>query len=234
MNDRIRQKMDEAAAQALGTPDLWPALERRVARGSRRARWLPATRLGWAALTAIAVVLLGSVAYAAAPLVADIYRINPNWNPAARDESHLVHLTQTIDGCTVTLERVYVDSERILIGISAAAPGEMSLAPTRAVLRTEDGRALPFVDGAGHAEPGAGAYVLAFDATSLAERSGLLALDLSLSIHAVPVGEAPPPMAPPAEALAESAVAVALEPLDATLFGPYRFAVRVPTGSASQ
>lgn len=228
MTHEIKQRLDDVAGYALGTTDLWPGIQRRATHRTRLARWMPATRLGWAALAAVAVVLLGSVAYAAAPLLTDVYRINPTWSPEASELSHPLSVSQTRDGCTVTLEQIYVDQERILIGLNVIGPGEMSLAPTGAILRTEDGLALPFVDGAGHAEPGAAAHVLAFDATPLGELSDPLTLEFSFGIHAIPVGEAAPPMAPPEHA-SDQSLAVVLSPIETTLFGPYRFRISVPT-----
>jgi hypothetical protein len=233
MTQEIKQRLDSVADQALGAVDLWPGVERRTLRGLRRARWMPASRLGWAAVAAVAVVLLGSAAYAAAPLLTDVYRINPTWNPAAGDSSYPVQVTQTIDGCTVTLEQVFIDQERILIGVSGTGPSEMSLGPTNVTLHTGDGQTLPWVDGAGHGDLGAAAWVLAFDATSLEELPDLLTLDLSLSISAIPVDEAHPSPATPEHA-SDQSLEVVLSPIEASVFGPFRFTVSVPTAEATR
>jgi hypothetical protein len=230
----IQGKLDQFAGQVTGSRDLWPEIERRLRKGTPLASRRAISSLRWVAVTASLLVLASTAAYAAGPILQSVYRINPNWNPAAADSSHQVNLSQTVDGCTVTVDQVFVDSERILIGGNTDGPEEMSLSPTKLKLVTDDGVDLPFVDGAGDArEDGTSAWVWAFDATAMEPLPSQPSLRLSFQLNGIPREKAPPPTAEPAEKSGDgSALVVELSPLESSVYGPFVFTFTVPVSDS--
>jgi len=232
----LQRKLDLCATQAMGTRDLWPDIAQRAQNQPRSAPRLANSPLGWVALAVALLVLTGTAAYAAAPILRGVYRINPTWNPSAADASHPVNLSQTQGDCTVTVEQVFADSERILIGGSVHGPETMSLSPTRLSLVTGDGIDLPFVDGAGDArEDGTSAWVWAFDATSLDALPSELDLRLSFQMGGLPRNTAPEPMAEPADRRGDGGVVgVELSPIETTIYGRFSFAFSVPVADPTE
>jgi len=232
----LKRKLDLCATQAVGTRDLWPDIARRVQNRVRSAPRQAISPLGWVALVVALLVLTGTAVYAAAPILRGVYRINPTWNQSAADASHPVDMSQTQGDCTVTIEQVFIDSERILIGGSVHGPETMSLSPTKLSLVTGDGIDLPFIDGAGDArEEGTSAWVWAFDATSLDALPSELDLRLSFQMSGIPRNTAAEPMAEPADRRGDgSVVAVELSPIETTIYGPFSFAFSVPVADQTE
>ena len=232
----LQRKLDLCATQAVGTRDLWPEIAQRAQNRVRSAPRQAISPLGWVALAVALLVLTGTAAYAAAPILRGVYRINPTWNQSAADASHPVDMSQTQGDCTVTVEQVFADSERILIGGSVHGPETMSLSPTKLSLVTGDGIDLPFVDGAGDArEDGTSAWVWAFDATGLDALPPELDLRLSFELSGIPRNTAPEPMAEPADRRGDgSVVSVELSPIEPTVYGPFRFAFSAPVADPSK
>ncbi len=225
--NKIAQNLSEMAHEAVGPVDLWPGIERRAPRRSRRARWMPASRLGWAAVVALLAVLLTTAAYAASPLFVDVYLINPSWNPDAASLGHSVDSSQTIDGVTVTVEQIYLDQERILIETSVTGPQGMSLAHSGAELYDGQGLLFPWIDGAGHVELGKVTWVLAFDATPLADPLAEREFELLLNVNGIEVVEEAR-VSPNSTEGESGAGAVELEPLSTSNYGPFRLELRIP------
>ncbi|NLE99494.1 MAG: DUF4179 domain-containing protein [Anaerolineales bacterium] len=232
-----------------GSVDLWPGIRARLQPTRRRSyrgtglrlRW-PAGRLGWAFAALAAFLLLSGMVYAVGPAVSRVFRMVPSWQYV--EEQGLVqdvHLSQTINGVTVTLEKVYADANQILIGygISGLPDGVIQAEVT---LTDEKGTAFRELAGAGvtgtsdlldvSLPAGEGRYVVAFDGSGV--EGAPPELELHLAMHLVrPIFVTPDatPVTVDGQEV-ESPVAVeALTPLtvgERTTMGPFVFDFRAP------
>ena len=239
--------LQEIADQKVPTSlDLWPAIRARVQprqRSSRRVQWMPATRLSWAALILGALLLFGGITYALNPALSQVFRaFFPGWRHI--EETHLaqeVNLSQTLDGVTVTLERVYADANQIVIGYTVKGLADQNLEVSRMSLTDEQGRAFSEMTGAGAAgtsellgvqlPPGEAAYVTAFDASVVEGKPERLRLHLTMHlVKLVPVDQTPVtptvPLPEPSEAGVIVALAQALR--EEMVSGPFTFDFSVP------
>lgn len=148
-----------------------------VARKSN-SRWfglVPKTRLAWAFLPLI-VLLLGGAVYGASSLIGELFqKVAPQIEEAGLAQE--MDLSQTIDGVTVSLERAYADSNVVLLGFTLSGPDE-KYQPELGKLSTADGQELPSMIGRGIV-PGSkailgnwqsselAAWIVTFDASSL-------------------------------------------------------------------
>jgi len=228
------------------TLDLWPAIRAQVQprrESSRRARWIPATHLGWAGLLLGALLLFGGIAYALNPALGQVLRVFfLGWQHI--EETHLaqeINLSQTLDGVTVTLERVYADANEIVIGYTVKKPAGQNLHVSRMSLTDEQGRAFSEMTGAGVAgtsellgvqlPPGEGAYVTAFDASVVEGKPERLHLHLTMHlVELVPVDQSPVTPTVPLPEPSETGVIVAqAQPMrEEVVGGPFTFDFSVP------
>lgn len=226
--ERLRRMLDECGAQ-VGRPRIWPEIRRRLAAQAPVAtRRRTAFRLRWSVGLIVAALVIGTGVYAGGSLLKGAYEINPAWQKAA-EQSHPVHLTQTQDDCTVTIEQAYADTERVVLGLSVQGPIGVSLSPGDTRLNLADGTFLPFIDGGGNADPQRGAFtwVLSFDASAVGSMPAELPLSLAFRLNGFPVGEAAPPIAPP-ENLAGDPTVMRLEPIKPRHYGYFAFKLTVP------
>jgi len=230
--------------------DLWPAIRAQVRLQRRpfRLEWLrPTTRLGWAFLALALFLALGTVAYAVAPVVEQLFRQEAGLRHIEQaDLVQELNLSQTVAGVTVTLERAYADVNRVVIGFTVSGPEGQRYDPHRVTLTDANGIVFPLETGMGvtgrsdifesDLPPGEGAYVLGFDTTAVEGVPAELELRLVVEVEKV----TPPPDAaspfltsarPPAEPPA-SAVVVELQPLptpdEGAIVGPFTFDFSVP------
>ncbi len=235
---RILQEIAEQGVPA--NMDLWPAIRTRLQsqrRIPRRARWMPATRLGWAGLILGTLLLLGSVAYALPPVIGQVFRMLPGWQHV--EERHLaqeLNLSQTLDGVTVTLERVYADANEIIIGYTVKGLADQKIHLSQARLSDKQGTVFPELAGAGvtgasellglQLPPGEGAYVTAFDASAVKGTPSSLHLQLTMHLaKLVPVDQA---STPPSEPSASTTVATVMTMREEKVGGPFIFDFSVP------
>ncbi len=159
----------------------------------RRSRWLghmPRTRLAWALLPLI-ILLIGGTAYGASSLISELFqRFAPDVEVAGLAQE--LDLSQTIDGVTVKLERVYADSNVVLVGFTVNGPGARYYADA-GKLSTADGQSLYPMIGMG-VVPGSDvilgswapservAMITAFDASSVKRAPSGLSLRLETSV----------------------------------------------------
>lgn len=99
--------------------DVWPQVAAAI-QPRRRARALPNTRVGWVMASLMLLVVLGAGGYAVGSQIVgqESFTILTGQNP---DVVRHLGYTQTIDGVSFTLERVYVDGDRI--GVDALVTG---------------------------------------------------------------------------------------------------------------
>ena len=244
---QVTQILQELAEQEVpASLDLWPAIRAQVQprrESSRRARWIPATHLGWAGLLLGALLLFGGIAYALNPALDQVLRVFfPGWQHI--EETHLaqeINLSQTLDGVTVTLERVYADANEIVIGYTVKKPADQNLHVSRMSLTDEQGRAFSEMAGAGVAgtsellgvqlPPGEGAYVTAFDASVVEGKPERLHLHLTMHlVELVPVDQSPVTPTVPLPEPSETGVIVAqAQPMrEEVVGGPFTFDFSVP------
>jgi hypothetical protein len=226
--------------------DLWPLIRARLQpqrRALRRAPWMPATRLGWAGLMLGAILLFGGVAYALNPALSQVFRqFFPGWRHI--EEAHLaqeLHLSQTLDGVTVTLERAYADANEIVVGYTVKGLTDQRLHVSRINLTDEQGTVFSEMAGAGvtgasdilgvQLPPGEGAYVTSFDASPVEGTPASLRLRLTMHLaKLVPVDQAPPtPTTPLTEPSSSTVIVVpAMTLREEIVGGPFTFDFSVP------
>lgn len=241
MEDRnIARMLNEIAEDEVpATLDMWPAIRGRLTPGRSAPRWVVATRLGWASLILVALLLLGGVAYALSPAIAQVFRsFLPGWQHV--EESHLAQelsLSQTIDGVTVTLERAYADANEIIIGYSVKGAAE-GVRIGRVTLTDEQGRTFSEIAGAGvlgasdllgvNLPPGEAAYLSAFDASPVEGAPAALRLRLAMYlVRWVTVEQDGATALPPASDDSQT-IAPALTVREEVVGGPFTFDFSVP------
>jgi hypothetical protein len=241
---QVTQILQELAEQEVpASLDLWPAIQARLQPNQRPPRWariIPATRLGWSFLALTLVLAFGVVTYAVAPVVERLFQQEAGLQHVK--QANLVqelNLSQTVEGVTVTLERAYVDANRIVVGFTIKGPDGQRYDPYHLTLT--DAASTVFSGTLGYGvtgqsdilqvslPPGEGAYVLAFDAAPVEGAPTELDLRLEMEVvEALPPDafELPPtPDSPPAE----PPIAVELLPLPVgAIVGPFTFDFSVP------
>lgn len=233
----VQRAMSQYAADNMPTdPDLWPAIAASIAgasatsvqptRSLHRARLLrlrlPATRLGWTVLILAVLLTLSSVTYAASAIINRAYDQDPAFQQI-KEYGQQLNKSQTINGRTVTLQRVYADADSIQIGYSIQGPDGDYLAPTAIRLIDEQGEAFHPLLGVQSVETkGPSGYALQFDNTALGNNIVGHHLYLSLSlVQSKPEGT-PVPMVAPVRPSADKNQQDQAQPMD-DVAGPFRF-----------
>lgn len=224
-----------------------PALQRlwdRVVQSLTGRRWepvMPTTRLGWTALALVLCLAVGTVAYAALPLLNRVFQMDAGLRQV--DQADLVqqlHLSQTVDGVTVTLERAYADANRIVVGYTIKAPNGQRYEARRLTLTDAAGTVFHETVGFGVSgasdileaapPPGEKVNVVSFDAAPVegAPAALDLRLEMELEERALPPGaSASPPT--PGGLPAEAPMRVEVQPLPVgRIIGPFTFDFRTP------
>ncbi len=243
------QILQELAEQEVpASLDLWPAIQAQLQprRSSRWAQVLPATRLGWAFLVLSLFLVIGATAYAV-----NLWEVMPFWRPI--EEAGLgqeVHLSQTLNGFTVTLERVYADANQVLVGFTVRGPSDQRVHLTEITLTDDQGTVFPGMLGAGVVNtsdilgvslpPGTQGEVFTFDASAVQGTPSELKLHLEMALwipvtdqHATPTVEGEMPAQEPQAQITEGeSTTVMATPAqtmrDAFVAGPFTFAFSVP------
>ncbi|MBC7227444.1 MAG: DUF4179 domain-containing protein [Thermoflexales bacterium] len=232
---QLRRILDDIASQEIPADvDLWPAIRTRLPAASEfRQPARPIPRLGWTFLLVILGLVTGLTAYAMSALWGGI----PFWRPV--EEAGLgttLHLSQTMNGYTVTLERAYADANQILIGFTVTG-AENQRIMTTGTLRDAYGNLIPglaFTGFSGQSDllglslpPGVQAIVQAFDASALRETSPELSLRFEVNL----VAEASQPQEPEAKPPDENTDGehIILKPMPIkSVAGPFVFQFSVP------
>jgi len=240
---QVTQILQEIAEQEVSDSlNLWPAIRAQAQSQRRPSRWarvVPATRLGWAFLALALCLALGAVAYAVAPILERVFRIEAGLYDI--EQAGLVQeldLSQTTDGITVTLQRVYADANRIVVGYTVSGPEglptDRHLLSAGETLSDATGTIFPWEVGHGitgpsdlleevSSLPGEGAYVLSFDAAAVKGAPETLDLRLVMDVETYVV----PTPVPPTPGVYENRGP--LEPvMPVSTAGPFTFDFSVP------
>jgi len=216
-NERLEQELrnhfSAEVKEAEPSRDWWYNAIARVGARKHRSRWfglVPKTRLAWAFLPLI-VLLLGGAVYGAGSLLSELFQKHaPQIEEAGLAQE--LDLSQTINGITVSLERAYADSNVVLVGFTVSGP-DARYQPEVGELSTSDGQNLPGMIGVslgskavlGNWNASERAMIYTFDTSSLKEMPSELSLILDIGVADSPI-------------IGESQ----------TMAGPFRFEFDVP------
>ncbi len=155
-------------ARAVGAPGTTTPRDVSSGRWVRTRRWATQRPLVAATLV-LALVLLGGAAFAMEPLLKQVFNMEPGTQQLLELKlAQDVHLVRQIDGFTVTIEKVYADSNRVVIGYTVATPPNHGYAMSLLdpVLTTADGLTLPGGDAMGTGNQNNAQATIAFFDTS--------------------------------------------------------------------
>ena len=218
------------------TLDLWPEIQARVQPQRCPLLWtrlMPTTRLGWAGLITALLLAFSAGAYAVAPLLSQAFQMEAGlYHIEQANLSQEVNLSQTVDGITVTLERVYADANRIVVGYtvngSTDMPDNRNLFPAQVTLTDEQGIVFPAIGGVGRfipvgpgaeaAEAWTGGFVASFDAAVVQGAHEALHLCLVMDVETYVV---PTPMPPTPDVYEDRGSPDPIVPV--TTAGPFTF-----------
>jgi Domain of unknown function (DUF4179) len=170
---------------------LWPAIRTQLQPQRRPQRWeqlTPATRLGWVLLNIALFLVMGAAAFALDPAVNKLFQQTVGWRHI--EQAQLVQkldLTQTMDDVTVTLQRVYADTNQIVVGYTVKTSDGQRHDPYNIKLMVHLARSFlaPSDGGTGNSDllnvnlpPREGAGVLSFNAASIQGTPSILHLRL--------------------------------------------------------
>lgn len=120
---RIEQALHGCAEVGVPeTVDLWPQIRERATatprRSPRQFRLSPRTRLGWVFAVLTMVLIASTAAFATAGALGILDDLFGNLVPDVQEEelSVSVNQTQSRNGITVTIDRVYADSLYVVVG----------------------------------------------------------------------------------------------------------------------
>lgn len=139
------------------------------------AVWLPRRAIAITGALMVAVLVLTAGVYGGALL-------NSIFPPHL--DAQDVHLAETVDGFTITVERAYADANRIIIGYTVSTPPGHTYrdaGPGQITLTTQDGLALAAYRqafGADDLSRGMGARVESFDAAAITGNPATIQLQL--------------------------------------------------------
>jgi hypothetical protein len=244
---RVAQILEGIAEDEVpATLDLWPDIQARVQPRRRPLPWTrlrPTTRLGWAFLALALSLAFGAVTYAVAPVVGRLFQQESGLRHVEQaDLVQELDLSQTVDGVTVTLERVYADANRIVVGFTIKSPNGQRYEARHLTLTDAAGTVFPGTLGYGvtgqsdildvSLPPGEGAYVLAFDAAAVEGAPEELALRLVMDVEELvlpPDAPGPSPTLAGTPAEPPEPMVVELEPMPVgAIVGPLTFDFSVP------
>jgi len=151
---RLARALDELEAERVpASLDLWPRLRARITaqpRGARPGRSLAVTRLGWAALAVVGLLLLSTTAYATMPAIDRLLRLfEPEVMGQGESLGQQLNLSQTIGDVTVAVEWAHADAEHIRIGYTVRSHDGRRFDPLNISLANAKGALLPFTMGYG-------------------------------------------------------------------------------------
>lgn len=160
-------------------------------RAARATSWWPSARLPRRAVVVtasilLAALILGGGAFAVEPYLANLFNMEPGTQQVlALKLAQPVHVTQQLDGFTVTVEKVYADANNVLVAYVVTLPaggGYTSAMLVDPVASTDQGTLGPGGMGFGAANQGTSqANMLFFDASSITGTPSQLQVHLTAS-----------------------------------------------------
>jgi hypothetical protein len=195
--DRLEQELRNHFSVEVGEVEpsrgWWNNAISQVITKRNRSRWfglVPKTRLAWAFLPLI-VLLLGGAVYGTSSLLSELFQKHaPQIEEAGLAQE--LDLSQTINGITVSLERAYADSNVVLLGFTVSGP-DARYQPEVGELFTADGQNLPGMIGVGTGSKtimgnlNSSAMIYTFDTSSLKDVSSELSLILEADVADLPI-----------------------------------------------
>lgn len=196
LEQELRNHFSAEVEEAEPSHGCWNSAISQVVTKRNRSRWfglVPKTRLAWAFLPLV-VLLLGGAVYGASSLLSELFqRHAPQLEEAGLAQE--LELSQTINGITVSLERAYADSNVALVGFTVNGPDKRYQAEISG-LSTADGQNLSGMIGVGTGSKeimgnlNSSATIYTFDTSTLKNVSSELNLILEVSVADLPmVGE---------------------------------------------
>lgn len=119
-------------AEELRVPDSidhWPIIRERMMnkQAAPHTKGVPLRRLGWAFVAVVLLLAFGAGAYAVGNLMSEATKMEAGLQHIEKAKLYqTVNQTRTIGGITVTLERVYADANRVVIGTTVKGPGYLA------------------------------------------------------------------------------------------------------------
>ncbi len=179
----------EPVRAAIGQALRQHAASARSVRASRAGPWWPGFRLPRRVVVVtagilLAALVLGGAAYAVEPLLSSLFHFEPGTQQVLDLKlAQPVNIARTLDGFTVTVERVYADSNNVIVAYIVKMPsrgGYTDASLTNTVLSTDQGQLAPGRVAYGSANQGnSQGNLLFFDASSITGAPGQLHLHLS-------------------------------------------------------
>jgi hypothetical protein len=194
----LRKQLLSEVIDAEPSREWWENAISRRGEQNRRSRWfglMPKTRLAWALLLLV-LLLIGGTASGATLVVSQLFSKYARHVEEA-GLAQALNLSQTVDGVTVTLERAYADANVVLVGFTVSGPDERYIA-SAGRLSTPGGQNLPQMFAQG-VVPGSDtimggwhssertALMAAFDASSFSGEPSTISLHLETRINQPPV-----------------------------------------------
>jgi len=212
-------------------------------RASARSRYLQ-WPMSAAALMVAVLVLVGGTAIALSPRLRNVIRMDPGAEHAFQTDSGLlINESKEIGPYVITIQNVYADGNRVMIGYRVDGPTEPTFHQLlNATLTDDTGRLLPQ---RGTLGSGDGEFLEWFDTAALPDLHG--ELNLRFNIGAIQLHEWLGPTPEPVEAAtvssdtpASDSMVVDQMPIDgtsgshrySTIQGPWTFAFSVPLHGA--
>lgn len=153
---------------------------------SYRTSWkatMPTTRLGWIALGLIVVLASSTAAYALSPQLRQLFT-RADAGLLYIEQANLgqeLSLSQTTNGFTISVERVYADANRIIIGYNITSPKLTNNFATALQLTDNAGTTFPVQEIRSTAvQNTTRAFIASFDATSVQNPPGGMRLSVEL------------------------------------------------------
>jgi hypothetical protein len=188
IEEEIRKCLQAEAREADPDREWWNKVFLNLDRQKAKSSWprfIPKTRLAWA-LVPLVLLLLGGAVYGATTVVEKLFEGNAG-NVEKLGLVQSLNLSQTINGVTVTLEQAYADSNVVLVGYSAAL-ADRHVIPILGTLTTADGQLLDGITGFGEVQDntkGLGIFnsaaFFAFDASTITGSPSELSLTLKVN-----------------------------------------------------
>lgn len=136
-----------------------------------------------ASLLFACVVVVGSTYASVLPILTRILNIEPGTRQVLQTNLYQnIHQSQTLQGFTLTLEKAYADSNRVIVGYTITSPPGHQYAPmlTNALITTAEGLSLPPLGTLGTFDKNLGATAAPFDASGIVGSPKVLHLHFTI------------------------------------------------------
>ncbi len=190
---QVTQILQEIAEQGVSDSlDLWPAIRAQVQPQRRPSWWMrvvPTTRLGWASLALVLLLAFAGASWAGSARNR-AFRVEPGLRHIEQAGlGQEVNLSQTVDGVTVTLQRVYADANRIIVGYTVSGPTAQKHGFPETILTDDRGNVFPHSTEAAqpefppYAEAAQDIYIKTIGCVSSFEADAVQGTPATLSLH---------------------------------------------------